>query len=95
MGSFHTRGLELAKRVPCRNIRAARQAARLGFEELGLTRLEIVALTHNLPSQKVAESIGAVRECQARNRLYFQGQPHDALVYSLVPQTMAEWSPGQ
>ena len=63
---------------------AAKQAALLGFGELGLTRLEIVALTHNAASQRVAESIGALRECEARNRLYFHGQPHDAVVYSLV-----------
>lgn len=74
---------------------AAKQAAILGFEELGLTRLEIIALTHNLSSQKVAESIGALRECQARSRLYFHGKPHDAVVYSLVPQDNAAWSEAQ
>jgi hypothetical protein len=30
-------------------------------------------------------SLGAKLECEARNRLYFHGAPHDALVYSLVP----------
>lgn len=74
---------------------AAKQAAKLGFGELGLTRLEIVALTHNLPSQKVAESLGATRECQARGRLYFQGKPHDAIVYSLLPQDAAQWTGAQ
>ena len=67
---------------------AARQAALLGFKELCLTRLEIVVLSHNLASQKVAESLGAQRECLARNRLYHQGQPHDGIVYSLIPQDM-------
>lgn len=64
---------------------AARQAIMLGFGTLGLTRLEIVALTQNLASQRVAESLGATRECVARNRLSFHGQPRDAVVYSLVP----------
>jgi ribosomal-protein-serine acetyltransferase len=64
---------------------AAKQAALIGFGQLGLTRLEIVALTHNHASQKVAQSLGATRECQARNRLYFKGKPHDAIVYALVP----------
>ena len=68
---------------------AAKQAAALGFGELGLTRLEIIALSHNIASQKVAESIGATRECQAKNRLYFHGEPHDAIVYSLVPGDIA------
>lgn len=63
---------------------AARYAADLGFAELGLTRQEIIALTHNLASQRVAERLGAMRECVARNRLYLQGKPHDAVVFSLV-----------
>lgn len=64
---------------------AAREAAALGFGELRLSRLEILTLTHNIASQRVAESLGAVRECLARNRLVFHGEPHDALVYSLLP----------
>ena len=64
---------------------AAHQAALLGFSELGLTRLEIVVLTQNIASQRVAMSLGAKLEGEARNRLYFHGAPHDALVYSLVP----------
>jgi ribosomal-protein-serine acetyltransferase len=65
---------------------AAHQSAVLGFRELGLTRLEIVVLTHNKASQRVAEAVGAKLECEARNRLYFQGSPHSAFVYSLVPE---------
>ena len=71
---------------------AAKQAALLGFGKLGLTRLEIVALTHNVASQRVATSLGATRECQARNRLYFHGKPHDAVVFSLVQEDTAAWS---
>jgi ribosomal-protein-serine acetyltransferase len=70
---------------------AAKRAAAFGFGELGLTRLEIVTLPHNIASQRVAESLGAVRECEARNRLVVHGVPHDALVYSLVPQDAAAW----
>jgi ribosomal-protein-serine acetyltransferase len=70
---------------------AARQAALLGFGKLGLTRLEIIALTHNIASQRVALSLGATRECEARNRLYFHGRPHDAVVYSLVPDDTTSW----
>ena len=70
---------------------AARQAALLGFGELGLARLEIVALTTNLASQRVAQGIGATLECTARNRLHFQGQPHDAVVYSLTPEDTQRW----
>ena len=70
----------------------AKQAALLGFGELGLTRLEIVALTHNIASQRVAMSLGAIRECEARNRLYFHGKPHDAVVFSLVQKDTMSWS---
>jgi ribosomal-protein-serine acetyltransferase len=64
---------------------AAKQAALFAFEELGLTRLEIVTTSRNYASQRVAERLGAVRECVARNRLYFHEQLLDAVVYSLIP----------
>jgi len=64
---------------------AARIAAEKAFNELGLTRVEIVILTNNMASQRVAQSLGATLECEARNRLYRQGQPQSAFVYSLVP----------
>jgi ribosomal-protein-serine acetyltransferase len=67
---------------------AAQQAAVHGFKELGLTRLEIVVLTHNKASQRVAEKIGAKLECEARSRVYFQGAPHNAFVYSLLPDDL-------
>lgn len=70
---------------------AARQSALLAFGELGLTRVEIVALAHNIASQRVAQALGARCECTARNRLYFQGKPHDAVVYSLVPSDTVAW----
>ncbi len=60
--------------------------ARFGFEELGLTRIEIVAAVGNLASQRVAEKVGATREGVLRNRLIINGQPHDAVMFSLVPQ---------
>ena len=68
---------------------AALQAAHLGFRKLGLTRLEIIALTDNVASQRVAEAVGARRECVARNRLYLHGKPRDAIVFSLVPSDLA------
>lgn len=39
-----------------------------------------VVLTHNHASRRAAESLGAQRECEARNRLQFQGAPHNAFV---------------
>lgn len=69
--------------------RAVSLAASIGFEDLGLVRLEIVTLLHNHASQRVAEKLGATREVEARNRLLFQGQPAVGIVYSLIPGDMA------
>lgn len=65
---------------------AALMAADIGFKELGFTRLEIVVLKQNTFSHKVALSTGAQFECNARNRLYFNGLPTDAAIYSLIQQ---------
>ena len=66
-------------------IAAARLAAGFAFRELGLTRIEIVALVDNVASRRVAEKLGATFECEARNRLVHNGVPFAAAVYSLVP----------
>jgi ribosomal-protein-serine acetyltransferase len=58
--------------------------ARWALAELGLERIEIVAAVGNLPSQWVAERVGAVREGVARHRLRVHNVQHDAVVYSLV-----------
>jgi RimJ/RimL family protein N-acetyltransferase len=65
--------------------RATRLAARFGFAELGLRRIEIVAAVENVASQRVAEKAGAFRECVARKRLLINGESHDAVLYSLIP----------
>jgi RimJ/RimL family protein N-acetyltransferase len=70
---------------------AARQAAILGFEELGFTRLEIVVLPSNVASQRVAEALGATLECTARSRLHVHGRAQDALVYSLTLDDAQRW----
>jgi RimJ/RimL family protein N-acetyltransferase len=67
---------------------ATRLAARFGFEELGLTRIEIVAATDNTASRRVAEKVGAREEAILRNRLIIGGRPHDAAMYSLIPQDL-------
>lgn len=69
---------------------AARLAARMGFEQLGFTRIEIVVLVDNIASHRVVEKLGATREAEARNRLVFQGRPANAVVYSLVPSDLAD-----
>ena len=64
---------------------AATLVARFGFSELKLCRLEIIARIDNAPSRRIAEKLGCQFEGIARHRLLFQGVPHDAAVYSLLP----------
>jgi RimJ/RimL family protein N-acetyltransferase len=49
-----------------------------------LNRLEIVAAVENIPSQRVAEKAGAIREGIARSRLFLNGRFHDAAVFSFA-----------
>ncbi|MFT3896563.1 MAG: GNAT family N-acetyltransferase [Thermomonas sp.] len=67
---------------------AARQVAATGFGELGLVRIEVVALPGNAASQRVAEKLGATREGTFRNRLVVRGEPAAAVVFSLVPSDL-------
>ena len=65
-------------------------AARFGFEELGLHRIEIVAAVENIASQRVAEKAGAVREGVLRKRLLIRGESQDAVLFSLLPEDLAK-----
>ncbi|NOH96709.1 GNAT family protein [Vibrio sp. 99-70-13A1] len=55
------------------------------FEQLKLTRLEIVCDPDNLPSQRLIERCGAEKEAIARNRFVFNGKPKDGVVFSIIP----------
>lgn len=68
---------------------AATMVAAFAFYELKLTRLEVVARIGNSASRRVAEKIGCRFEGIARHRLLYQGCPHDAAVYSLLPIDIA------
>src|SRR6266446_4390190 len=67
---------------------ATRMAARFGFEQLGLRRIEIVVVVANVPSQRVAEKVGAHREGLLRKRLLIHGESLDAVLFSLVPDDL-------
>lgn len=58
--------------------------AKLGFTDLGLTRIEIVVAVGNVGSSRVAEKAGAMREGILRNRIILHERPHDAYMYSLI-----------
>lgn len=59
--------------------------AKFGFDNLNLHRMEIVVAVGNLPSKRVAEKAGALREGLLRQRLFVHGQILDAFMFSFVP----------
>ncbi|MFP1748446.1 GNAT family N-acetyltransferase [Lonsdalea quercina] len=66
-------------------LEAVKAITAFGFDQLGLTRLEIIAAEQNLPSRRIAEKAGARFEGIAYNRLVIHGHPTDAAMYSLIP----------
>jgi RimJ/RimL family protein N-acetyltransferase len=63
-------------------------AARFGFVELGLVRVEIVVDVDNTQSQRVAEKVNATREGVERQRLVIGGRVRDAVMFSLLPEDL-------
>ncbi len=70
-------------------VAASRQAARFGFDILGLQRITILAQPDNHASLRVAIKLGAVCEGIARDAIVFQGAACDAVVFSLLPRDLA------
>ena len=69
---------------------ATKLLAEFGIEELKLKRIEILASVENIPSQKVAARAGAYKEGISRNRLLIPNKFHDAVIYSFIPDDLAE-----
>jgi len=63
---------------------AVKQVATWAYAHTDLMRLEIIAATENLASQRVAEHAGARREGVLRSRLFVRGQFQDAVVFSIL-----------
>jgi len=63
---------------------AVKLLAEWAFSHTNLVRLEILSAVDNKPSQRVAESAGAVREGVLRKRLQIHGVWHDAVVFSIT-----------
>jgi RimJ/RimL family protein N-acetyltransferase len=68
--------------------RAARLAARFGFERLHMMRVEVVVAVQNTASLRVAGKIGAQREGVLRNRISVGTRHLDAVMFSLIPQDL-------
>ncbi|WP_280316962.1 GNAT family N-acetyltransferase [Nocardia wallacei] len=65
--------------------RAVRLLSRWAFAYLDLSRLELTCAPDNLPSQRVAERCGFLREGILRSHMAFQGGRRDTVVYGVVP----------
>lgn len=69
---------------------AARQAARFGFDTLGLQRIALLVQPQNHASARVATKLGAVCEGVARHAIAVAGRAQDAMVFSLIPTDLDE-----
>jgi len=56
----------------------------VGFSLAGMNRLEIVVAAGNVPSRKVAESVGAIYEGILRKRLCVGEISHDSHLFALI-----------
>lgn len=63
---------------------AVRALADFAFGETDLIRLELVVAVGNEASHRVARNAGALDEGIAKDRLFFHGQAHDAVIYALL-----------
>lgn len=63
---------------------AVRLAARFGFDQVGLQRLEFLVSIENEVSRRVAEKVGASREGVLRRRLRVREWVDDAVLYALL-----------
>lgn len=73
--------------------RAALLLTLFGFRELNLERIEILAATGNIASQRVAEKTGALREGVLRHRLKIRDNYEDAVLFSLIRSQFPETPP--
>jgi ribosomal-protein-serine acetyltransferase len=78
---YWVRGLRMGRGIA---VAATLLAARFGFEDLGLNRIEIIIAVENKRSQRVAEKARAQREGVLRSRLLIADRLHDAVMYSIV-----------
>jgi RimJ/RimL family protein N-acetyltransferase len=65
--------------------RTLRLLSRWACDQLAVARLELTCAPDNLPSQRVAERCGFIREGVLRSHIRFQGRRRDTMVFSLLP----------
>lgn len=65
---------------------ADRQLLHLALHQLNLQRVELVVAVDNVPSARVADKVGAVRESRMRSRFFKNGRQGDAWCYVVCPE---------
>lgn len=60
-----------------------------GFNEMNLHAISARVHAQNLPSFKILEKIGFLREAYFRDRIFFNQQYHDEMVYTLINPSSA------
>jgi RimJ/RimL family protein N-acetyltransferase len=69
------------------------RACRWAFDVAGVARIRLFAEPDNVPSCRVAERVGFVREGRLRRgAVDKQGQRGDLLLYGLLPEDLTSWS---
>jgi RimJ/RimL family protein N-acetyltransferase len=74
-------------------VAATRLAARFGFDVLGLQRIAILVQPENRASLRVAVKLGAVCEGVTRHAIVVHDRPHDAVLFSLLPDDLLPETP--
>lgn len=67
---------------------AGRLLARYAFEELGLARIEAVLAVDNVAVRRATERAGFTREATLRRYVERDGERHDMVIYSLLPEDL-------
>jgi [ribosomal protein S5]-alanine N-acetyltransferase len=83
-------GYWLVERVRGRGLgsRAVALLAHWALTDARLARVEALVLPDNIPSQRVLEKAGFLREGHLRSYLVFNTRRTDALIYSLLPSDL-------
>ncbi len=70
--------------------RAAATLCQAAFASGTVQRVSILVAVENTPSRRVAEALGAEMEGVLKSRLLLPSGRHDAAIYGLVPEALAE-----
>lgn len=70
--------------------RAAATLCQAAFAASTVQRVSILVAVGNAPSRRVAQALGAQQEGVLKSRLLLPSGRHDAAIYGLMPEALAE-----